>query len=103
MSRIFAFVVGIGALIVSLFVGAIFVAGLLGLMLIVGTFVAARVWWFKRRVEAELRQRPARNTGQRQRRQPGGDIEGEYTVIQDEADSAPDARDDSRDDEWTKR
>ena len=75
LGRIAAFVIGIGALLLSLFVGAVFIAALFGFMLIVGAIIAIRVWWLKRR----MRQQAAET----------GDIEAEYTVITEE--------------KWTKR
>lgn len=75
LGRIAAFVIGIGALVVSLVVGAVFIAALFGFLLIVATVIGIRVWWLKRRVERHARE--------------SGDIEAEYTVITE--------------DKWTKR
>ena len=75
LARIVAFVIAVGALVLSLFVGAVFLAALFGFVLIVAAVVAVRVWWLKRRMEKHARE--------------NGDIEAEYTVITEE--------------KWTKR
>lgn len=68
LGRIVAFVVGIGVLVVSLFVGAVFISVVIGLALIMGIVIAIRMWWVKRQMERYAREH--------------GDIEAEYTVIE---------------------
>ncbi len=68
LARIFAVVVGIGALVLSLVVGAVFIAAIVGFMLIVGLVIAVRVWWLKRKMQHQAREH--------------GDLQGEYTVIE---------------------
>ena len=68
LGRIVAFVVGIGVLLVSLFLGFVFISVIAGFILIIGLAVAGRVWWIKRKIRAYARQH--------------GDIDAEYTVIE---------------------
>lgn len=68
--RLVAFVVGLAALVVSLFVGAVVIAVLVGFVLIVGAALALRVWWVKRQMQRHAREH--------------GDLEAEYTVIAEE-------------------
>ena len=75
LGRIVAFIIGVGVLIVSLFVGAVFMAALVGFVLVIGSILAVRVWWLKRRMQQQAREH--------------GDIEAEYTVVTEE--------------KWTKR
>ena len=70
IGRILALVVGVLVLGVSVFVGAVFLAGFVGLLLIGGVLFAARVWWLKRKMERY--------------QQEHGDLEGEYTVVREE-------------------
>lgn len=70
LGRIFAFVTGLVVLIASLFVGAVFIAALVGFALIVGAVLALRVWWIRRQMEKQMRET--------------GDLEAEYTVITEE-------------------
>ena len=68
--RIVAFVVGLGVLFVSLFVGAVFIAVFVGFAMIVSIAVAGRMWWLRRKMQQHAREH--------------GDIEAEYTVITEE-------------------
>ena len=68
LARIIAVVAGIGALVLSLLVGAVFIAAVVGFMLIVGLVIAIRVWWIKRKFQRHA--------------QEHGDLQGEYTVIE---------------------
>jgi hypothetical protein len=68
--RIIAFVVGVLVLAVAVFVGAIFIAGLAGLLLIGGVLFALRLWWLKRKMQRYAKEH--------------GDLRAEYTVVQEE-------------------
>jgi len=80
LGRIVAFIVGLGVLFVSLFLGFVFIAFIAGFVLVIGLVIAGRVWWLKRKMRAYQRQH--------------GDIEAEYTVIDVEAEA--DDRDEQR-------
>ncbi len=67
LARIVAFIVGLGAFVISLVVGAVFIAIIVGFILLVGVALAIRVWWIRRKMERYAREH--------------GDLEGEYTVI----------------------
>jgi Flp pilus assembly protein TadB len=67
LTRIVAFVVGIVVLAAAVFVGAIFIAGIVGLVLFVSLAAAARLWWLRRQAERY--------------QQEHGDIDAEYTVV----------------------
>ncbi len=67
IGRVIAFIVGMGAFVVSLFVGAVFIAAIVGFVLLVGIGLAVRVWWIRRRMERYAREH--------------GDLEAEYTVV----------------------
>ena len=67
LGRALAFVVGALVLAVSIFLGAIFFAALLGFVLIVAVLVIVRVWWLKRKMKNYAQQH--------------GDINAEYTVV----------------------
>ena len=69
LGRIFAFVIGIGVLAVSIFLGAIFMAAALGFILIIAIVIAIRVWWLRRKMERYERE--------------NGDLTAEYTVVQE--------------------
>jgi len=68
LGRVVAFIVGLGVLVVSLFVGAVFISALIGFVLIMGIVLAVRVWWVRRQMERYAREH--------------GDLEAEYTVIE---------------------
>ena len=68
LGRAVAFIVGLGVLGVSIFVGALFLAAVIGFVLITGLVVMARVWWVKRKMQQYQREH--------------GDIEGEYRVVE---------------------
>jgi Flp pilus assembly protein TadB len=68
LARIFAVILGVGAMVLSLVVGAVFIAIVVGFMLLIGLVVAARLWWMRRKMERHAREH--------------GDLEAEYTVIQ---------------------
>ena len=72
LGRVLAFVIGLGVLAVSIFVGAVFLAALIGLLLIGGLTVMMRIWWVKRRMA--------------QYRREHGDIEGVYQVVERDQD-----------------
>ena len=85
--RVAAFIVGLGAFGVAVFLGAIFLAAVVGLMLIIGLVVWVRLWWFRRQIERYAREHGDLETeyveirersvyGGRERR-PGDTIEGE--------------------------
>jgi predicted lipid-binding transport protein (Tim44 family) len=70
LGRALAFVVGLGVLAVSVFLGAIFFVSLLGFVLIVAIVVMVRVWWLKRKMQSYAQQH--------------GDIDAEYTVVMED-------------------
>jgi TRAP-type C4-dicarboxylate transport system permease large subunit len=70
LGRIAAFVVGAVVLTASVFIGAIFLAGIVGIVLIVGCIVMLRVWWLKRQMQKYAEQH--------------GDLNAEYTVVTEE-------------------
>jgi hypothetical protein len=70
IGRIVALVIGCAAFVAAVVVGAIFLAGLVGLILIGWLVFMLRVWWLQRQFD--------RNAG------PSSDLEGQYTVIQEE-------------------
>jgi hypothetical protein len=69
LGRIAAFIIGAGILAVSIFVGAIFLAGLIGIVLIMGIVVMVRIWWLKRTMQRYAREH--------------GDLNTEYTVVEE--------------------
>lgn len=70
LARVVAVIFGIGAFVLSLVVGAVFIAAIVGFMLLMGLFIAGRVWWIRRKMEQQAREE--------------GDLRAEYTVIQTE-------------------
>lgn len=76
--QVLYFLVGGLLLIGAILIGAVILAVALGLALIVGLIVYARVWWLKRKLAR------AGSTGTR-RRQGGGQetLEVEYTVVRE--------------------
>jgi len=82
LGRIVAFIVGLGVLLISLFLGFVFIAFVAGFVLLVGAFIAGRVWWLKRQMRAYEDEH--------------GDIDAEYTVIDVEVDEVDESHTDSR-------
>lgn len=70
IARVVAFVVGAIIFGVAVFVGAIFIAGLVGLILIAAAVIMIRVWWLRRQMDRYAREH--------------GDLSAEYTVIKDD-------------------
>ena len=68
VGRAVAFVVGVVVLAIAVFLGAVFIAGALGLLLLGGLFVTLRVWWLKRKMERYQAEH--------------GDLDAEYTVVE---------------------
>ena len=69
LGQIVALVAGAVLFGLAVFLGAIFLAGIVGLVLIGGTILMLRVWWIKRKMERYARE--------------NGDLEAEYTVVRD--------------------
>ena len=69
LGRIVAVIIGAAILAVSIFVGAIFLAGLIGIVLIIGIVVMVRIWWLKKKMERYAREH--------------GDLSTEYTVVEE--------------------
>lgn len=67
LGRIVALVVGIAMLVITVIVGAVFLAALVGLILIVAVVIMLRVWWLKRKMQRYAQQH--------------GDLSAEYTVV----------------------
>jgi len=74
VGRVIALLVGCVAFAVSVVVGAVFLAGLLGFLVIGGTVFMLRVWWLRRQMDKMAK--------------ASGDIEGQYTVIREKDSSA---------------
>ena len=70
LGRILAAAVGIAVIGVSVFVGAIFIAGFIGLLLVGAVIFAVRVWWLKR----QMAQYESRHV----------DLDAEFTVVREE-------------------
>jgi hypothetical protein len=70
VGRVFAFVAGLIAFAISIFLGAIFIAGIVGLVLIGGIVIALRMWWVRRRMAQHQREH--------------GDLEAEYSVVRED-------------------
>jgi hypothetical protein len=69
VGRVIALLVGCVAFAISVVVGAVFLAGLLGFVVIGGTVFMVRVWWLRRQMDKMATS--------------SGDIEGQYTVIRE--------------------
>ncbi len=68
-ARVVAFIVGLGALVISVIVGSLVLAAVAGFVLVVGLVVYARLWWLRRQMQRQAR--------------PNDDvIEAEYKVVQ---------------------
>lgn len=67
LGRVVALVVAVGAFVLSLVVGAFVLSLIVGFMLIVAIIVGLRIWWLRRKMARDFRER--------------GDIEAEYTVL----------------------
>ena len=69
LARVLAVLAGIAVLVISVFVGAIVIAAAMGFLLLAVLLVTARGWWLRRQM--------------RKYRQQHGDLEAEYTVIEE--------------------
>jgi ABC-type bacteriocin/lantibiotic exporter with double-glycine peptidase domain len=72
LGRLVAAIVGLAVLGVALFLGAIFLAVVIGLVLLVGIIFSIRIWWLKRQMEKRAREH--------------GDLEAEYVEIHESTD-----------------
>lgn len=81
-----ALVVIAGALIigVSIVLGFFALLALSALILVSAAVIGVRVWWLKRKIGAQ----PAANRSEPQRKAPGGVIEGEFHVVDEDSDEA---------------
>ncbi|MDP6436817.1 MAG: hypothetical protein QF790_04830 [Gammaproteobacteria bacterium] len=70
IGRAIAFIIGLVAFVISIFLGAIFIAGIVGLMLIGGAVFALRMWWIRRKMAQHARKH--------------GDLEAEYSVVRED-------------------
>ena len=70
LTRIVAFIVGAIVLAAAIFLGAIFIAGIVGLILIGSLVAMARLWWLRRQTERY--------------EETHGDINAEYTVVDED-------------------
>lgn len=82
VGRVIALLVGCIAFAVAVVVGAVFLAGLLGLLVISGAIFMLRIWWLRRQMD-----KVAKATG---------DIEGQFTVIREQDSDTLINRDDGR-------
>lgn len=69
-SRLIALLIGCIAFIAAVLVGAVFLAGLFGMLVIGGTVIMLRVWWLRRQMDKVA--------------EASRDLEGQYTVIREE-------------------
>jgi hypothetical protein len=69
LGRIAALLIGAVFFGVTVFLGAIFLAGIVGLVLIGGTIFMCRVWWLRRKMERYASK--------------NADLDAEYTVIRE--------------------
>lgn len=53
----------------AVFLGAIFIAGMVGLIVMASTIFMLRIWWIKRKIERDAREY--------------GDLDAEYTVVRE--------------------
>ena len=67
--RALGFIVGLIVMTVAVLLGAIFIAALVGLVLIGSAIFAIRLWWLRRKMEKYAREH--------------GDLEAEYVVIEE--------------------
>jgi ABC-type bacteriocin/lantibiotic exporter with double-glycine peptidase domain len=72
LGRMVAAIVGLAVLAVAVFLGAIFIAIVVGLVLLIGIAVSIRIWWLKRKMEQHVREH--------------GDLEAEYVEIHESTD-----------------
>ncbi len=79
-----ALVVIVGALAigVSIVLGFFAFVVLAGIVLVLGSIIAIRVWWFSRQLRKQAGEEPAS-----QNPPPGGVIEGEYHVVKGDKNS----------------
>lgn len=75
-------IVGTLAIGVSIVLGFFAFVVLAGIVLVLGSVIAMRVWWFNRRLRKQAGNEPAS-----QKRPPGGVIEGEYHVVKGDKNS----------------
>ena len=69
LGRIVALLVGGILFGLAVFLGAIFIAGMVGLILIASIIFMLRIWWLKRKMERDAREY--------------GDLDAEYTVVRE--------------------
>jgi len=69
LGRIIAVIIGAVLFGIAVFLGAIFLAGFVGLLLIGSVIFILRIWWFKRKMERYARE--------------NSDLDAEYTVIRE--------------------
>jgi hypothetical protein len=69
LSRIATLLIGAVFFGVAVFLGAIFLAGIVGLVLIGGTIFMCRVWWLRRKMERYASE--------------NADLDAEYTVVKE--------------------
>ena len=70
LTRIVAFLVGAIVIGIAIFLGAIFIAGIVGLLLIGSVVFMARVWWLNRQAQKYA--------------QEHGDLNADYIVVDEE-------------------
>ena len=69
LGRIAALIIGAILFGIAVFLGAIFLAGFVGLVLIGSVIFMLRIWWIKRKMERYARD--------------NGDLDAEYTVVRE--------------------
>ena len=69
LARIVALIVGVVLFGVAIFLGAIFIAGMVGLLIIGTAVFMLRMWWIKRKFERYAKE--------------NGDLDAEYTVVRE--------------------
>ena len=70
LGRLVALIIGLMVFGVAIFVGAIFLAAFVGLVIMAMVVVTARMWWIRRQMEKYAAEH--------------GDLEAEYTVIRED-------------------
>ena len=83
IANVFVIIVGILAISASLVLGffAFIIVG--SIVLIMASVIGLRVWWFKRKLDAEMK-----SARTQERSRPSGVIEGEYRVVDDDREDA---------------
>ncbi|MFW2405747.1 MAG: hypothetical protein ACN4GT_13330 [Gammaproteobacteria bacterium] len=81
-----AAIAAFGIFVVSVIVGGIVLAGLVGLVLLAVIVIYARVWWLRRQIDKAMREQGERTGGE----SSGEVVEAEYSVVDitDEDESA---------------